>query len=325
MPDDIREALVSEETSDFLWKTCEVEHIPDAKIYTVARLAGYVLFGFLHPEDLAAELRDALTIDIRIASAIANAINQRIFAPLRPQIDAVYKPIVAGTSSVASGLGPKILEEIRPIMPVGARPMSGLAFARVGEIGTVPPRPTQPVSSLERAPQNFGAGVNQASRTVAGMGMGSVPLPPKPSVFSNLQKTESGKIPLPPKPPQPESRIENRESSGGMGIRTAPSRPLDGGIPSSVPAPMPVFIQSDAATRPLANVPDFKLKSTDQFAALTSAPPAPAKPAIIEFGIPKPPKPVGNSVPLPPMPAPSASSPKSVGSPVPLPPMPPGK
>jgi hypothetical protein len=219
-----------------------------------------VLFGFLHPEDLAAELRDALSVDIRITTAIANAINQRIFAPIRTQIDAVYKPVGSGSSLMSSGVGPKILEEIRAVTPVGARPMPGSAFPQVGWSGMPTsggPRPT--------------SGPSTPTQTPTLMGNVAV-LPPKPPTFSNLQKTELGKIVL---PPRPEAARDGRAVSAGTG--------------GGAPAPMPVFMGTDTATRPLAKAPDFGMKSIDRIASLTSMPPAPPKPAVIEFGIPKPP------------------------------------
>src|SRR5258708_1004221 len=92
LPESLREALTSEVNSDFLWKTCEGEHMPDEKIYYVAREASLVLFGFLHPEDLGLELKDALGLDAQTAGTIAHAIDSRIYTPLRPEIDKVYAP-----------------------------------------------------------------------------------------------------------------------------------------------------------------------------------------------------------------------------------------
>jgi hypothetical protein len=57
-------ALFAQANTDFIEKTCESEHIPEEKQGDIAGIAGYVLMGFLHPEDLAAEYRDELNIDI---------------------------------------------------------------------------------------------------------------------------------------------------------------------------------------------------------------------------------------------------------------------
>ena len=109
LPLTLREALCSDINSDFLWKTCQTEFVPEEKIYSIARIFGYVLMGFLHPEDMAVEIRDSIGIDIRVATSIANALNQRIIAPLRQEIDKAYNP---STPAVT----PKSLEEIRPPM-----------------------------------------------------------------------------------------------------------------------------------------------------------------------------------------------------------------
>ena len=93
LPMTLREALYSDINSDFLWKTCQAEHIPEEKIYDVSRITGYVLMGFLHPGDLAGELTEILGIDKRITTSIADAIDKRIFAPLQEDIDKAYNPI----------------------------------------------------------------------------------------------------------------------------------------------------------------------------------------------------------------------------------------
>lgn len=105
LPDNIREALCSETNSDFIWKTCKDEHVPDEKIYAIIRVAGYVLMGFVHPDDTSKEMQDATGIDARITDQIASAINTRIFAPLRKTIDNTYEPAVKlwFASKIASG------------------------------------------------------------------------------------------------------------------------------------------------------------------------------------------------------------------------------
>src|ERR1700689_1387489 len=87
---DLREALVSDSTSDFVRKSVESEHIPSDKVYIISGIVGDVLFGFLHPEDVANEIANALQIDPRITNSISTSVNQRIFTPLRAQIDAAY-------------------------------------------------------------------------------------------------------------------------------------------------------------------------------------------------------------------------------------------
>ena len=148
----LREAMYSEVNSNFIWKTCQTEFIADEKIYSVARIVGYVLMGFLHPEDMANEMRDALGIDIRIATTIVDAINQRIFGPLRADIDKVYNP--------ASGLvAPKIIEEIHPapktsvLAPVSPpSPIAGLTLKTVRSV--FKPEPVKSASPKATPPRD---------------------------------------------------------------------------------------------------------------------------------------------------------------------------
>src|SRR5579864_595179 len=101
LPESLREAIVSEITTDFIWKTCEEEHIPEPKINDVARVASYVLLGFIHPGDLTGELADTLQMNKQVATAIANPIIARIFDPLKTGIDEAYAPPSKLDSEVA--------------------------------------------------------------------------------------------------------------------------------------------------------------------------------------------------------------------------------
>ncbi|RJQ28722.1 hypothetical protein C4571_03050 [Candidatus Parcubacteria bacterium] len=97
LSDALREALVSEQNSHIIREICRAEHVGEEKIPVVARVAGYVLLGFLHPEDVTDQIKEALEIDSRIASAVANALNTKIFSPLRSEIDKIYAPATAPT------------------------------------------------------------------------------------------------------------------------------------------------------------------------------------------------------------------------------------
>ncbi len=111
LPDEIRELVFSDVAADFIDKTCQEEHLPKEKISDVSRVTGYVLYGFIHPEDLPKELANELQIDSRVATAIAQKINDRIFTPLGSLIDNLYAPISPlGTAPVV----PQIIEAVDP-------------------------------------------------------------------------------------------------------------------------------------------------------------------------------------------------------------------
>ena len=92
IPEKLRGVLTSEVSSDFVWSVCGDQHLPEDKIKLVSKLAGYVICGFLHPEDLAREIKIQAGVPEQIAAAVADGLNKRIFAPIRSDIDAVFNP-----------------------------------------------------------------------------------------------------------------------------------------------------------------------------------------------------------------------------------------
>jgi hypothetical protein len=144
LPDDLREAIFSEVNSDFLWKTCEAEHIPNGKISDVAKVMGYVLMGFLHPEDIAQELKEGLSLDMQTANSIEAALNKRIFAPLRPDIDKVYAPISKLESPSATVASPKIIQDVSVAPPKPAQSLPAVGWSQMkppAAAASTPPRP----------------------------------------------------------------------------------------------------------------------------------------------------------------------------------------
>ncbi|MBN2197754.1 hypothetical protein JW698_00945 [Candidatus Wolfebacteria bacterium] len=92
-----KEALFSEYNYDFLLQICEKQHLTEDKIRKIAILVGDVIFGFLHPEDLAKEIKNELNINQEIASSIAEEIDKKIFLSIRDELEKVYQPPVKET------------------------------------------------------------------------------------------------------------------------------------------------------------------------------------------------------------------------------------
>jgi hypothetical protein len=183
---DLREALFSDINADFVSKTCNNEHLPEEKSNQVAGVAGYVLLGFMHPDDLAEELKKEIGIDPKTAASIAAAINQRIFSPLRQQIDQVYSPIsklqpapklVPDTANAIapfpeptatpSAPAPKIISETFVATPKFAS--TPLASNR--DIAAPAPRPPQP----PQAPKPSDAGWSKSTPQQPVVKLGAIP------------------------------------------------------------------------------------------------------------------------------------------------------
>ncbi|MEK7555551.1 MAG: hypothetical protein AAB516_01895 [Patescibacteria group bacterium] len=93
LPDNLKEALFSEQNADVLWRACEAQHLSEDKIRVVATLAGDVIMGFIHPEDLAQEIKNTLGINSEIAASISREIDRKIFSPIKNDLEKVYSPI----------------------------------------------------------------------------------------------------------------------------------------------------------------------------------------------------------------------------------------
>jgi hypothetical protein len=131
LPDNLKDMISDQQNSDFIWQTCEEQHIPEEKIYTFLKISAYVLMGFIHPEDMSKEIQEITEIDKRIIDDICNKINSRIFNIIRDQIDKIYtfsnkEKIPQEIPAPTNTNGPVILSDIQnnnadikiPIMPV---------------------------------------------------------------------------------------------------------------------------------------------------------------------------------------------------------------
>jgi hypothetical protein len=263
LPDILREALCSEINSDFVWKTCEQENVPGKKIYDIARITGYVLSGFIHPGDMADELKSELNLDPKTCAAIASALDARIFAPLRPDLDKIYQPL----SSLEHG--PKIIQDIGPT------PLKGVNIP----IPTARPSPlpyfsnTIPASAPVQKPNFSGSGWSRLTpeEPVVKLSQASTPLP-SPAA-------------RPATPPVP-SKFSMPIAGGTMDEferRSLSPAPVTAAPAPAGPAPM--IIHQDDAFKTQQSVPNFRLPTaTENIDMKKISNTQPVRAAVLELG-----------------------------------------
>lgn len=265
LPDNLREGLSSEENSSFLERLAKSENLPANKFKIFSKLAGYVMLGFIHPDDLGKELQDNLHVPFQTAKNIETALKEKVFNLYSEDLQKIYSPPVAekGLSSVPGSLtegprgiprpvllketpGPTILRKeevfIKSSVPLPAsqgipkpipRPQNALIPRPAG---AVPPK--SPVLS----PFTF----EKEERPLAppsGFRLGGVPRPS----MANTAK--------PPTPPRP-ARVE----LGGEEIKkpAAPESKIVGREPIHYSEPKSVFMpQMGTPKPPLAATPPF--------------------------------------------------------------------
>lgn len=245
LPMIFREAMTSPINSEFLWKTAEGEHLPEEKIRIVSKLTGWVLMGFIHPEDLADKIKDNLGINQNIAATIASALNARIFSPLRVELDKVYAPAVSGAELPAveeKPEAPKIMEEIKKPEPTGRQTTDNR------QQQTPPPAPKPAFIPVPSSPSDT-------------MTRHSVPAPaPKPfTAATAIPAPMPAPVKMPPAPASQQSAASSK--------------------------PAPVIIHQESEFQPIRQSSSFKLEipmpeARGQKPQWT----APPRPAQIEMG-----------------------------------------
>ncbi len=92
LPESLKDAGFLPYNTLLIKKIGESNHLTGEKISTISQLVGYVLFGFIHTEDLAKEIKTELNIAPEIANSVAQEIDRKIFTPIRADLEKVYQP-----------------------------------------------------------------------------------------------------------------------------------------------------------------------------------------------------------------------------------------
>ncbi len=127
IPEDIQDMIFSVQTAAVIQKICEDNHVPREKWGGVAEAAGLVLLGFIHPEDLANEIKERLMISSDAAGGLASSLINKMFASMKSRLDSLYHPLT----------GPQVTE-IRPPQPVKYVPQAA-----------APPAPSKQTTGIE--------------------------------------------------------------------------------------------------------------------------------------------------------------------------------
>ena len=219
--------------------------------------------GFVHADDAAQEIRDAAQIDVKVAQSVADAINKRIFAPIRTDIDKAYQPPPGGSVTA----GPKIIQDIGtpPVAPasINVEPPAPPKPSDAGWSRTPPGGPTVQFKASQIAPPPA------PPKAVATPPPSAAPKPVSAvgvvSEFDRLGLAKQASIPTPPIP-TPAS--------------TSSSAPK----PSAEPAP--IMLHEDTSFKATAKETDFRLSRPDEGAEMkmdaSKISSMPVRPAVIE-------------------------------------------
>ncbi len=142
LSDVLKDAGFSIQNVQIIRRIGEENHLSYDKVLVISELVGYILFGFIHPEDLAKEIRESLNLNPEIANSVAEEIDRKIFSPIRTDLEKVYAPPSE--------------EEVLDLRAVAreAKPVEEVAFSRVeAPIAEAGAAATSPVETPKIIPQ----------------------------------------------------------------------------------------------------------------------------------------------------------------------------
>lgn len=114
LPQDLKEALGSEETSKALYEVCKRNGILN-QLEEIVELTGQVLLGLLLPQDFQRDLEKEIKIKKSISQKVAQEINRFIFYPVRPSLERLYQVGIKTKEGVSNASISKTREKSKVI------------------------------------------------------------------------------------------------------------------------------------------------------------------------------------------------------------------
>ena len=111
IPQDLKEALFSQETANSIHEACTKNSVGEEKIPEVAKHTGYVLMGLLPPDELEKTLEFKVGLTNEQAKNINQEITRFVFFPLRAILETLYKTEVSQVAKPKSPEGFLATEE----------------------------------------------------------------------------------------------------------------------------------------------------------------------------------------------------------------------
>jgi len=100
LPEELKEAVFSEETADSIWNVCERNNVDE--VSEVAKLVGNVLIGILPPSEFQKSLETELKLEPEVSKKVFQEIHRHIFYPVQLELSKLYPTeVIAGAPAQA--------------------------------------------------------------------------------------------------------------------------------------------------------------------------------------------------------------------------------
>ncbi len=117
LPEELKEAVFSEETAESIWGICSRNGIEDDRISEIARYTGRVLMGLLPPDELQETLKKEMELEKEVAKKVSQEINRFIFYPVKARLEELYKIEIAPPAGVVPSVPKTAPPEEKPTPP----------------------------------------------------------------------------------------------------------------------------------------------------------------------------------------------------------------
>jgi len=271
LPENLKKEMLADKNVQLISNLCRDYGLPEEKVKDVALIAGEVFLGYLKPAEIASELHEFFQVDLQKANFIEIELKQKMFDPLKTDLEKIYNPPKAPmeTEEEVSPAKIEFAKEAAPLSSISSQPaapasmpspkseprISPLTMGTAPLKPAIPQTPAAPKAVSEQPAQIETPFIIQTKTEAAKPAM---PQFPKETPSLNL-KIEPSLAPKPSAPKPVSIRLETEQ-------------------PVNVKFTMPVQLQNvPAAPKPVVPQP-------------TPQPIAP-KPAVIPPIIPKMPEP----------------------------------
>src|SRR3989338_3565992 len=238
-PPDIQETAISVRAAEQLGNIALKHKLSDDQTIKTAQLLGLVLFGLLHPDELAANLQKELNIELAQAKTLYRNIWETLLRPIETSLRRIHGPIKAIEEI-------EIETEFKPTHPPIKPPV-----AKIEEIKkeAVTPPPIKPVAVARPAPPP------PPIRPV--LPKKEEPVPSRADAY--LEPIEEEIKPPVPAPPRPVPPKAEKIEIGGIPVEVVPKKEVEE-RPVTPPRISALYLEPIEEEEPPKNIVDLREK-----------------------------------------------------------------
>jgi len=108
LPEKLKGALISDSNLGIVRQICKDHYLVDEeKMFIIQQIIALTILGFVHTYDVGSEINSALDLNnLQLSNSIAEAISEKIFSPIKNELESNYSPLVSELPTVPIKIEP---------------------------------------------------------------------------------------------------------------------------------------------------------------------------------------------------------------------------